>query len=118
VTSAKTSSVANNVERLKKAIETLSSSKDIRYLYLAMHGNEGSIVPYDHEALSAVVLRNVLAKAKVERTSLRGLCFGCCDFGTLKTASKLFDKDMRRMARRVSRCHVVLVFLHCNETGQ
>lgn len=86
--------MANSVEGLKKAIETLAVSRDIRYLYLAMHGNETGIVPHNGEVLSTIVLRNILARAKSERTSLRGLYLGCCDFGTLEMASKLFGKDV------------------------
>lgn len=86
--------MANNIEGLKKAIETLASSKDVRYLYIAMHGNEGGIVPHDGETLSVTVLRNTLVRAKQQRKSLRGLYLGCCDFGTVEMASKLFEKDI------------------------
>lgn len=86
--------MANNIDGLKKSIETLASSKDIRYLYVAMHGNKDGIVPHDGETLTATVLRNVLARAKQQRKSLRGLYLGCCDFGTTEMVSKLFDKDI------------------------
>nr|CAD6609754.1 hypothetical protein RTCK_02212 [Rhizobium sp. TCK] len=86
--------MANSVEGLKKSIETLASSRGIHYLYLAMHGNEGGLVPHNGETLSAVVLRNLLVKAGSRRASLRGLHLGCCEFGTAETASKLFDRDI------------------------
>lgn len=86
--------MANNVEGLKKAIETLASSKDVRYLYLAMHGNANGIVVHNRETLSAIVLRNILSKAHRSRNSLKGLYLGCCEFATLETASKLFEKEI------------------------
>jgi hypothetical protein len=86
--------MANNIDGLKTSIETLASSKDIRYLYIAMHGNEDGIVPHDGQTLSATVLRNTLVRAKQRRKSLRGLYLGCCDFGTVEMASKLFEKDI------------------------
>ena len=86
--------MANNIDGLKRAIETIASSKDCRYLYIAMHGNLNGIVPHDGETLSATVLRNTLARAKQHRNSLRGLHLGCCEFGRLETAAKLFEKDI------------------------
>lgn len=86
--------MANNIDGLKRAIETLASAKDVRYLYIAMHGNDGGIVPHDGETLTATVLRNTLARAKQHRKSLRGLYLGCCEFGTVEVASKLFEKDI------------------------
>ncbi|ANL74229.1 hypothetical protein AMC83_PA00002 (plasmid) [Rhizobium phaseoli] len=86
--------MANNVEGLKKAIETLSSTRDVRYLYLAMHGNAGGVVVHNRETLSAIMLRNILSKANQQRNSLKGLYLGCCDFATLTTASKLFERDI------------------------
>lgn len=86
--------MANNVEGLKKAIETLSSTKDIRYLYLAMHGNGDGIVVHNRETLSAIVLRNILSKANQQRSSLKGLYLGCCEFATSERVSKLFERDI------------------------
>ncbi|NEI66530.1 hypothetical protein [Rhizobium leguminosarum] len=86
--------MANNVEGLKKAIETLSSTKDVRYLYLAMHGNADGIVVHNRETLSAIVLRNILSKAYHQRNSLKGLYLGCCEFATSETVSKLFERDI------------------------
>lgn len=86
--------MANNVEGLKKSIETLAVSKHIRYLYLAMHGNDKGVVPHNGETLSVIVLRNLLAKANARRNSLRGLYLGCCSCGNFDTAQKLFEKDI------------------------
>lgn len=86
--------MANSVEGLKKSIETLAASRNIRYLYLAMHGNDKGVVPHNGETASVVVLRNLLAKANARRASLRGLYLGCCSFGNFDTAYKLFEREI------------------------
>jgi len=87
--------MANSEVALKEAIPRVARNRRYRYLYLAMHGDEKGLAPFNNDRLTRTELRNLLCAIKDEdQATIRGVFLGCCLFGTDRLAEYLFSYDI------------------------
>lgn len=69
----------NNEESLKEIIPRLADRTDIRYLYIAAHGDSDAIYGPAEKRISRTIIKNILSE--VHGRKLHGIYFGSCLFG-------------------------------------
>lgn len=83
---------------LDDAMRHLVRKRDVRYLYIASHGQRGYIQCPNRNRINREEFDRVLGEA-VEGTRLDGLYFASCLFGTRKTAELLWSVGETRSQR-------------------
>ena len=87
--------MANSLAAFEEAFGRIASYRDCRYLYLAMHGSEGSLDLFNDDTISADDLtRSLLAVKNARGSKLDGVYLASCAAGGKSFAECVFSSDV------------------------
>ncbi|MGH0230431.1 hypothetical protein NKZ03_30775 [Sinorhizobium meliloti] len=89
--------MANSAVAFQEAIPRIAAMGHIKYLYIAAHGNKEGIECYNGDLVSRAEISNIISNATFNRTALRGIHFGVCDFGSYENLAAI-ALDNRKLA--------------------
>jgi len=88
--------MVNTEDALKEVMPRIASYREVQYACIAAHGDKDGIVfDLSGQRITRTEIRNLLCKIKeTNGSTLRGIHFSSCSFGTSGLAKHLFEKDV------------------------